>query len=165
MHNNNHKRQDTNIFPRGNHKGENPANSSELEWAPIAKVKTKDTKMISDSCSLSHLCELLLSHSCATVEWVCVSNREWDSLCVTHTHSRIAYEWERSSMHKWERTTVGDHLCIFDFYFFFWCSFYLWGSCDVFFFMVSLRKVLCLLSLVIIVVHVIISDKILDHID
>ena len=31
--------------------------------------------------------------------------------------------------------------------------------------MVSSRKTLCLLSLVIIVVHVILSDKILDHID
>ena len=32
-------------------------------------------------------------------------------------------------------------------------------------FMVSPRKTLCLLSLVIIVVHVILSNKILDHID
>ena len=32
-------------------------------------------------------------------------------------------------------------------------------------FMVSPRKILCLLSLVIIAVHVILSDKILDHID
>ena len=32
-------------FPRGNHKGENPATSLEIESAP--KVKPKDSKMIS----------------------------------------------------------------------------------------------------------------------
>ena len=37
--------------------------------------------------------------------------------------------------------------------------------CGVFSFMVSSRKIVCLLSLVIIVVHVILSNKILDHID
>ena len=46
----------------------------------MAKVKPKDRKMISNSCSLSHMCELLFSHSCAIVEWVCVTNREAHSL-------------------------------------------------------------------------------------
>ena len=62
------KIQETKNFPWGNHKGENPATSSEIELAPIAKVKTKDTKMISDNYSLFHLCEILLSHSCDTIE-------------------------------------------------------------------------------------------------
>ena len=45
MHNNKHKRQETQKkFPRGNHKGENPATSSEIEWAPMVAVKPKDRK-------------------------------------------------------------------------------------------------------------------------
>ena len=36
---------DTKNFPWGNHKGENPATSSEIESTP--EVKPKDTKMIS----------------------------------------------------------------------------------------------------------------------
>ena len=78
MHSNNHKRKETRdrkSFPWGNHKAENPTTSSEIEWALIPKVKPKDTKMISHGFSLSHLCDLLFSHSCATIEWVCVSNR------------------------------------------------------------------------------------------
>ena len=55
MHNNNHTRQETQInFFRGNHKGENPTNSSEIERAPMALVKPENKKMISiDSLSLS----------------------------------------------------------------------------------------------------------------
>ena len=44
MHNNNHKRQETTIFPLGNHKGEIPATSSEIEWAPNRKSKTQEYK-------------------------------------------------------------------------------------------------------------------------
>ena len=44
MHSNKHKRRDTKNFPRGNHKGENPATSSEIEWAPTAAIKPKDKK-------------------------------------------------------------------------------------------------------------------------
>ena len=41
-----HKRQETQRnFPQGNHKGENPTTSSEIESTP--KVKPKDSKMIS----------------------------------------------------------------------------------------------------------------------
>ena len=42
--------------------------------------------MISNSCSLSHVCELLLSHSCDIVERVCVSNREYHSLFIIFFH-------------------------------------------------------------------------------
>ena len=49
MHSNKtHKTQeirDTKNFPSGNHKGENPATSSEIESAP--KVKLENSKMIS----------------------------------------------------------------------------------------------------------------------
>ena len=37
---------DIRYFPRGNHKGENPTTSSEIEWAPIEKVRPENTKMI-----------------------------------------------------------------------------------------------------------------------
>ena len=37
------------------------------------------------------------------VKWKTSINREWDSLFGTHTHSKMAHEWERSSSHKWER--------------------------------------------------------------
>ena len=50
MHNN--KRQetrDTKNFPWGNHNGEKPTTSSEIEQAPMEKVKPKNTKMISDN--------------------------------------------------------------------------------------------------------------------
>ena len=65
-----------------------------------------------------------------------------------------------------ERTTVGDHLCVF------------WVLLLLLVLILSLRMLrgfllygfpeenyLCLLSLVIIGVHVILLDKILDHID
>ena len=39
------EKRDKNNFPRGNHKGENPATSSEIESAP--KVKPENIKMIS----------------------------------------------------------------------------------------------------------------------
>ena len=46
MHNNKtQETRDINNFPQGNHKGENPATSSEIESAP--KVKPKNIKMIS----------------------------------------------------------------------------------------------------------------------
>ena len=46
MHNNKaQEKRDTNNFPRGNHKGENPATSSEIESAP--KLKPKNINMIS----------------------------------------------------------------------------------------------------------------------
>ena len=54
----------TKNFPQGNHKGENPTISSDIESAP--KVKPENSKMISrqqQSLSLT-LRELLLSHSC-----------------------------------------------------------------------------------------------------
>ena len=38
--------------------------------------------MISNTCSLSHLSELLLSHLCAIDGWVCVTNRESHSLFI-----------------------------------------------------------------------------------
>ena len=46
IHNNKtQETRDAKNFPQGNHKGENPATSSEIESTP--KVKPKDTKMIS----------------------------------------------------------------------------------------------------------------------
>ena len=46
MHNNETKEtRDTNNFPRGINKGENPATSSEIELAP--KVKPENIEMIS----------------------------------------------------------------------------------------------------------------------
>ena len=75
-------------------------------------------------------------------------------------------EEKLSQVSERERTVVGDHL------------FYVWVLLFLFVLILSLRKLwgfllygfpeensLCLLSLVIIVVHVILSDKILDHID
>ena len=32
-------------FRRGNHKGENPGTSSEIEWAPMEEVKTQRHKI------------------------------------------------------------------------------------------------------------------------
>ena len=48
----------------------------------MAVVKPEDSKMISDSCSLSHLSGLFLSHLCAIVGLVCVTNREAHSLFI-----------------------------------------------------------------------------------
>ena len=60
-------------FPRWNHKGENPTTSSETEWAPMVAVKPKDIKYdFQQLFSLSLLRDILLSHSCSPVEWVCV---------------------------------------------------------------------------------------------
>ena len=59
MHNNqSQETMDTNIFPWGNHKGENPTTFSEIEWAPMAAVKPKDRKydlqqMISITCAIT----------------------------------------------------------------------------------------------------------------
>ena len=54
---------DTKNFIQGNHKGENPATSSEIESAP--KVKLENIKMISQQ-------QQLLSHSCTPMsECVC----------------------------------------------------------------------------------------------
>ena len=86
----------TRDFPRGNHKGEKPTTSSEIEWAPNAKVKPKDTKMIYANCSLSHLFKLLLSHSCASVEWVCVPKRESHSLFILVFHLNFTLTWSTS---------------------------------------------------------------------
>ena len=96
MHNNKQNRQGTQNFPQGNHKGENPATSFEIEWAPMAAVKPKNIKMISNNLfSLSHLRELLLSHSCAPVSvCVCVINRESHYLFIflrsLNVHSNIS---------------------------------------------------------------------------
>ena len=93
-------------------------------------------------------------------------NRERASLFITYTHSlgRMSERGETLSSER-ERTTVGDHL------------FYLWVLLLPLVLILSLRNLrgfllygflkenyLCLLSLVIFVVYVILSDKILDHI-
>ena len=45
MHNNKTQdTRDTKNFPQGNHKGENPATSSEIEWAPKVATKKPKTK-------------------------------------------------------------------------------------------------------------------------
>ena len=76
------EKRETNNFPQGNHKGENPTNSSEIESAP--KVKPKNIKMISRqqqslSCpnnffSLNYVLQLSMSE--------CVINREAHSLFI-----------------------------------------------------------------------------------
>ena len=91
-------------------------------------------------------------------------NREWSSLFETHTytHSIGVHEWERKCWHKWERSAVEDHLYVFGFLLLLLAL------------IISLRKLLGfllysfpnknslrLLSLVIIIVHVILSDNIL----
>ena len=58
----------------------------------MAVVKPKDRKMISNRCSLSHLCELLLSHLCAIAWWVCVTNRESHSLFILVFDLTITYQ-------------------------------------------------------------------------
>ena len=85
-------------------------------------------------------------------------------LFICNKHSLNCIPWVRKEKlaQVRERTTMGDHIFVFGFYFCHWCSFYLWGTCRVFSFMVSLRKnYLCLLSLVIISMHAILSDNIL----
>ena len=42
--------------------------------------------MISANSFLSHLCKLLLYHSCTIIEWVCVTNRESHSLFIIFFH-------------------------------------------------------------------------------
>ena len=90
-------------------------------------------------------------------------NREWASLFITHTLTLWGHEWERrrSLKRERERTVVGDHLLC------------LWVLLLPLVLILSLRKLhgfllygfpeenLCLLSLVIIVVHIILSYKIL----
>ena len=83
------------------------------------------------------------------------------SICHTHSLNNNAWVREEGLAQVREGTTIGDHLCFFGFYFFHWFSFYLWGSCEVFSFMVFPRKILCVSSLVIIVLHVILLDKII----
>ena len=84
------------------------------------------------------------------------------SIYNTHTHS-LGCMSERGEVLSSERErdrSCGDHLYFFRFYCYHWCSFYLWGSCGVFSFMVSLRKILCVSCLLcFIVVHVILSVK------
>ena len=76
MHNNKtQERRDTNNFPRGNHKGENPVNSSEIESTP--KVKPENIKMISiASLSLSLTWENYFSLTHAP-QWVSVCVWVW----------------------------------------------------------------------------------------
>ena len=46
---------ETRYFPRGNHKGENPVTSSEIESSPMLVAKHENIKMISTAyVSLSH---------------------------------------------------------------------------------------------------------------
>ena len=85
MHNNQSQETiDTKIYPWGNHKVKNPATSSEIEWAPMAAVKPKDIKMITNSCSLSHLCTI--------VGWVCATNKEAHSLFILVSDLTITYQ-------------------------------------------------------------------------
>ena len=84
MHNINYKRQEAQIiFLRETIKLKTPQTSSEIEWAPTAAVKHENINMISDRSCLFLWSQLLLSHSCAPVEWVCfVINRESHSLFI-----------------------------------------------------------------------------------
>ena len=86
------------------------------------------------------------------------------NLSILNTHSLNYNTWVREEdlTQVRERSAIEDHLCVFGFYFFHWFSFYLWGSCRVFSFMVSARKISCVYYLLwLIVVHVILSIKIL----
>ena len=82
------------------------------------------------------------------LEWVSSEwkniNREWASLFITHTVTHWG-AWVREEVvgtRERERLLLsGDHLYVFGFYF--WCWFYLWGSCGVFSFMVSPKKIIC----------------------
>ena len=62
----------------------------------MEKVKPKDTNMISDNCSLFHLCELLFSHWCTTIKWVCVINRDPHSLFIFVFHLNFTLTWMTS---------------------------------------------------------------------
>ena len=96
-------------------------------------------------------------------EWKNI-NRECASLFITHTlthwgawvrHEKLSQVWEREQ-------AVEIIFYVFGFYCYHWCSFYLWGSCRVFvLYGFPEENSLCLLSLVFIAVHVILSDKIL----
>ena len=94
-------------------------------------------------------------------------NREWDSLFETHTHSTVAHEWDRSISHKGEREQLSEIIFVslgfnFDF-----------GSHSIFeenagyspLWFPQGKFFVSLVSCAIIVVHVILSDKILDDID
>ena len=75
---------DTQIFPRGNHKGENPATSSEIESTPKYKIpKHKDDlPTVAVSLSLSHWERFFsLTHAPQWVN-VCILNRETHSLFI-----------------------------------------------------------------------------------
>ena len=103
MHNNKtQETRDTNTFPWGNHKGENPATSLQIEWAPIAVVKPENIKMISTaSISLSHIERASPLSPCAPMsECVCVINRESHSLFIFF-HSREAHSNMSSSLNNY----------------------------------------------------------------
>ena len=72
MHSNKHKRQERQIiFPQGNHKGEKPATSSEIESAPKSKTrKHKDDLLIAEVSLLSQQL-LSLTHAAPMSECVC----------------------------------------------------------------------------------------------
>ena len=74
-------------------------------------------------------------------------NKEWEPLYLSfsYTHSLIGvHDWgRRSSLSVRERDCCCREIILLFSTFTFWCWFYLWGSCEVFSFMVSLRKTLC----------------------
>ena len=77
-------------------------------------------------------------------EWKNI-NIEWTSLFITHTFThRGTWVGQEKLSQVWEKEQVAEIIfSIFRFYSCHWFSFYLWGSCGVFPFMVSLRKILC----------------------
>ena len=92
MHNNkSQETRDKKNFSWRNHKGENPATSSKIEWAPIVVVKPKNIKMIPKNIKMictTSLCVSLtwenyfsLTHAPQWVS-VCVINREAHSLFI-----------------------------------------------------------------------------------
>ena len=55
MHNNKtQEKRDTKNFPQGNHKGENPTTSSEIESAQNGKTKKQQDDLLTAANSLSH---------------------------------------------------------------------------------------------------------------
>ena len=101
---------------------------------------------------------------CALSERKNINKSEPLYLSHTHSHSLGCMSERRKEKLSQERDreqAIVDHLYVFRFYYCHWCSFYLKGSYGVFSFMVSPRKIICLLYLVFIAMHVILSDSIL----
>ena len=109
MHNNKtQETRDTKNFPQGNHKGENPTTSSEIESTPKLKTRKQEDDLPIVAISLLSQQLLSLTH---VPQWVsvCVINREAHSLfilfCSLNFHSNMSASLKNYLL---ESTYLGD---------------------------------------------------------